>query len=69
MTEQQPERRLVILKYMRKTPSLASCGRCHLKFFTPLDLIREPLEAENNLRDKFVSHKCQPVPFTQSKAS
>ncbi len=69
MAEQPPERQFVILKYIHKTASLATCGRCHLKFFTPLELIREPLEAENSLRDKFASHKCQPVPFAQSRAS
>jgi len=41
--DEQPERRFVILKYMRVTPSLATCDRCHLKFFTPLDVIRDPL--------------------------
>ena len=65
----QPERRFLILKYMNRTPSLGTCERCHLKFFTPLDLIRDPLEAEHNLRGKFASHTCLPVPFEQSKAS
>ena len=69
MAERQPERQFVILKYIHETASLATCGRCHLKFFTPLELIREPLEAENNLRDKFASHKCRPVLFAQRKAS
>jgi len=62
MAEQHSERRFVILKYMRKTASMATCERCHLKFFTPLELIREPVEAENNLRDKFLS-------FALSRAS
>jgi hypothetical protein len=67
--DEQPERRFVILKYMRVTPSLATCDRCHLKFFTPLDVIRDPLDAEQNLRGKFASHTCLPVPFAQSRAS
>jgi len=66
---EQPERRFVILKYMGKTPSLGTCDRCQLKFFTPTELMREPLEAEHNLLGKFASHTCQPVPFEQDKAS
>ncbi len=69
MAEQQSERRFVILNYMRMTPSLATCERCHLRFVTPLELIKEPLEAEHHLRGKFARHSCQPVPFAQSRAS
>ena len=54
------ERRLLILKYMGKTPFLATCERCHLKFFTPTQLSRKPVEAEQNLRERFDIHKCRP---------
>jgi len=54
-----PERCLTILKYSGKTPALALCDRCHLKFFTPKELFREPMEAEGNLREKFEMHDCK----------
>jgi hypothetical protein len=57
------ERRLIILKRIQQTPSLATCKCCHLKFFTPLELMREPLEAEGHLREKFASHTCRPSLF------
>lgn len=54
------ERRFLILKYMGKTPFLATCERCHLKFFTPRELGRKPVEADQNLRNRFEIHKCLP---------
>ena len=54
MTEQQ----LVILRYVHKTPILATCEFCHLRFFTPLELTGKPREAEEYLREKFASHSC-----------
>src|SRR2546423_9969457 len=39
------ERRLLFLKYMGTTPFLATCERCHLKFFTPRELGGKPVEA------------------------
>ena len=54
------ERRLLILKYIGKTPFLATCKRCHLKFFTPRELGRKLVEAEQNLRNRFEIHKCRP---------
>jgi hypothetical protein len=53
------ERRLVILKHSGKTPTLAMCERCQLKFFTTRELTRRPAEAEENLREKFKSHECK----------
>jgi hypothetical protein len=44
---------------MNKTPSMATCSRCRLKFFTPLTLVSDPVEAENYLRDKFIAHECK----------
>src|ERR1035441_10886035 len=43
--------KFVILKHMGKTPSMASRERCHIKFFTPLDLIKNPLKAVENLHN------------------
>ena len=54
------ERRLLILKHMDKTPFLATCERCHFKFFTPRELGRKPIEAEQNLRNRFELHRCMP---------
>jgi hypothetical protein len=53
------DRRLVVLKYMGKTPFLASCEKCHLKFFTPQELGRQPLETQENLQERFDNHKCR----------
>jgi len=62
------ERRLVILKYMLRTPRLATCAGCHLKFFTPLELLSRPVEAEEHLRDKFAGHTCRPSFHSQDEA-
>lgn len=58
------ERRFVILKYMRKTPSLAFCAACHLNFFVPMELANDPIGAEEHLRQKYADHKCRPMVFS-----
>jgi hypothetical protein len=57
-----PERRFAILKYSGKTPSLATCELCHLKFFTPSELKNNIVEAEMYLREKFEWHECKDWP-------
>jgi hypothetical protein len=52
------ERPLVILRRSNKTPVLAMCENCSLKFFTPRELAR-PVEAEKYLQQKFNSHECK----------
>jgi hypothetical protein len=52
----------VILKYVNKTPSLASCANCQRKFFTPSSYYRDPLGAEQYLREKFDDHNCPEEP-------
>jgi hypothetical protein len=52
------ERRFAILKYSGKTPLLATCELCHLKFFTPRETTK-PDEAETYLREKFQWHECK----------
>jgi hypothetical protein len=37
-----------------------ACVRCHLKFFTPRELGRKLVEAEQNMQERFDSHKCRP---------
>jgi hypothetical protein len=64
----------IILKHMRKAPSMATCERCHIKFFTPLELLSDPMKAENHLRNKFVVHECKreigsALSWSQRKAS
>ena len=39
--------------------SFAMCERCHLKFFTPKELTKKPVDAEANLRQKFEMHDCK----------
>jgi hypothetical protein len=50
---------LVFLQYVGKTPSLAGCAKCHLKFFTPQQLLRQPEAAAQYLREKFAQHTCR----------
>ena len=54
------ERRLLVLQFMGKAPFLATCERCHLKFFTPRELGHKLVEAEQNMQERFDSHKCRP---------
>ena len=58
-------RRFLILKYMQKTPSMATCEACHLKFFVPMELVNDPEGAEEHLRQKYGDHKCRPMLFSQ----
>ena len=48
----------IILKYVKRTPSLASCAICQRKFFTPDTYYSDPIGAEQYLRDKFDYHDC-----------
>jgi hypothetical protein len=49
----------VILQRERKTPSLAMCERCKIKFFTPRELSDNPVKAEEFLRGRFADHECK----------
>jgi hypothetical protein len=55
------DRLLVILKRSGKTPAMAMCDQCYLKFFTPEELTYTPQEAEVYLLEKFKWHKCGKV--------
>jgi hypothetical protein len=48
----------IVLKYVNKNPSLASCTACQRKFFTPNTYYNDPGGAEQYLRDKFDLHSC-----------
>jgi len=50
---------LVFLQYVGKTPSLAGCPKCRLKFFTPEQLLKQPEAAAQYLREKFSLHTCK----------
>jgi len=53
---------LIVLRYVNKTPSLASCAKCQRKFFTPNTYYNDPVSAEQYLRDKFELHDCSEEP-------
>jgi hypothetical protein len=40
-----------------KTPVFAECEQCHVKFFTPCDLERDPVGAKERMKDKFDAQK------------
>ena len=53
---------LIVLRYVNKTPSLASCAKCQRKFFTPNTYYNDPVSADQYLRDKFELHDCSEEP-------
>jgi len=59
------ERSFVILKYVNKVPSLATCTKCQRKFFTPNSYHNDRIGAEQYLQGKFDLHRCEeePRPF------
>jgi hypothetical protein len=58
----------VFLQYAGKTPSLAGCAKCHLKFFTPQELMRQPEAAAQYLREKFALHTCKGEILEETRA-
>jgi hypothetical protein len=50
---------LVFLQYVGKTPSLAGCAKCRMKFFTPQQLMKQPQAAAEYLWEKFARHTCK----------
>ena len=54
------EETFIILKWTNRSPSMAMCAHCHLKFFSPQGIVSGPVEAENYLRNKFIVHECKP---------
>jgi hypothetical protein len=47
-----------ILKYQRKSPILATCRECQVKFFTPSEMMKKAGRAESYLLSKFRAHMC-----------
>ena len=58
LTGQKDLAGFIVLKYVNRTPSLASCARCQHKFFTPASFYNDPDGAEQYLRGKFKTHNC-----------
>jgi len=59
----------IVLKYVNKTPSLASCTKCHRKFFTPNTYYNDPGGAEQYLSEKFDVHSCSEDPKKVRKSA
>ena len=57
----------IVLRYVNKTPCLASCAKCQRKFFTPNTYYNDPGGAEQYLRDKFDLHNCSDAPKKVSR--
>ena len=57
----------MFLKYVGKTPSLAGCVRCHLKFFTPEHFLKNAEAAGEYLRLKFSLHVCKWDVFEETR--
>ena len=53
------EDEFIVLKYDYRTPSLAMCRRCKVKFFTLHILTLDPIGAEQYLRGKYQAHDCK----------
>jgi hypothetical protein len=54
------DRGFVIVRYVGTVPVMASCARCHCKFFTPSSTFaRDPVGAEEYLGRKFDVHECE----------
>jgi hypothetical protein len=49
----------ILQRFGNQVPSMASCSRCHYKFLTPSKLQRDPIRAEQYLREKFDFHECK----------
>lgn len=53
----------IVLKYDYRTPILAMCRRCQLKFFTLHILSLDPIGAEQYLWGKYQAHDCKVAGF------
>ena len=53
----------IVLKYDYRTPILAMCRRCQLKFFTLHILSLDPIGAEQYLWGKYQAHDCKVAEF------
>jgi len=58
-----------VLQYRVRTPILAGCESCHLKFLTPSDKMDDADEAEKYLWEKYILHDCKNVNAEPRKQS
>jgi len=49
----------ILQRFGNQVPSMATCSQCHYKFLTPSTLRRDPVRAEQYLREKFGLHECK----------
>jgi hypothetical protein len=49
----------IVLKREGDMPTMAMCKRCQIKFFTPREVLKDPVEAEVFLLRKFLTHDCK----------
>ena len=50
-----------ILRHKDRTPVLARCDRCQLKFLTPVGMISDPQAAHDYLWKKYHDHHCSAI--------
>ena len=62
------QRRLRVVKWLSTTPALAVCTLCSREFKVPLSALRRTADAQANLQEQFVRHKCNPEEFSQPAA-
>ena len=48
-----------MLKYQERTPTLAMCRRCKVKFFAVHASVHDPIGAEQYLWARFAAHNCR----------
>lgn len=53
----------IVLKYSERTPTLAMCRKCKVKFFAIHASIHDPIGAQQYLWDKFNAHNCKVEEF------
>lgn len=56
-----------VLKYRGRTPTLAACLLCDLKFLTPTELMEDWQEATSYLKGKFDVHRCAKQDGTEAE--
>ena len=54
------KRNFRVVKWLGTKPAVGVCTHCDGKFKVPLDPLKRTSDAQENLREQFVEHKCQP---------
>jgi hypothetical protein len=62
--------RFKILKWSHRTPLMAECAKCHLKFITPERMLKaDPMDVKYYLRTKYAYHTCHPSDSPENSAT